>query len=129
MNHWIVFAMHVAALTLFIWNRIPAVMVSIRVPLALFFTCTLPINHAWGGFGDLTVIFISRLFVVAARREASGITIWSGQIANRKGRSKANSPAGIFMLSGALFCATTSVGGTVVVLLASLVVGRFKGTL
>jgi len=36
----IVFAMIAAAVTLFIWNRIPAVIVSIGVSLALFFTAS-----------------------------------------------------------------------------------------
>jgi hypothetical protein len=79
MNHQtIAFAMTVAALTLFFWNRILVVIVSNGVSLTLLFTGILPVNQALGGFSDLTVIFISSQFVVAAGPEAPCITIWSG---------------------------------------------------
>jgi di/tricarboxylate transporter len=79
-NHLMtVVAMIVAALTLFLWNRIPAVIVSIGVSLALLFMDILPVNQAPDGFSDPTLIVIFSLFVVAAGLERSDITIWPGQ--------------------------------------------------
>src|SRR5215510_11430120 len=128
MNHvTILFAM-IVALTLFSWNRIPAVVVSIGVSLALFFTGILTVTQAWDDFGDLAVIFISSLFVVAAGVEASGITSRSSQFIIVSG-SKTNSPAVVFMMIAAFFCPTTSFSGTVVALLPCLVVWRFLGKL
>ena len=62
----IVYALIVVALVLFIWQKIPAVLVAVIVPLVLFFTGILTANQAMGGFGDPTVIFIAALFVVGA---------------------------------------------------------------
>ena len=98
--------------------------VSIGASLALFFTGILTAAQAWGDFGDLAVIFISSLFVVAAGLEPSGTTSRSGQFIIESG-SKTNSPAVVFIAIAALFCATTSFRGTVVALLPCLVVWRF----
>jgi di/tricarboxylate transporter len=76
----ITFALIGISLALFIWGRVPAVLVAIGVSLALYFTRILPANQALGGFGDLTVILIASLFVVAAGLEASGVMTWAGQL-------------------------------------------------
>ena len=76
----ITFSLIVAALALFIWGRVPPVIVAIGVSLALFFTGILPVSQALGGFGDLTVVLIASLFVVATGLEVSGVTTWAGQL-------------------------------------------------
>jgi hypothetical protein len=48
----IVFTIIIAALALFIWNRVSAVIVGIGVSLALLFTGILSGNEAVAGFGD-----------------------------------------------------------------------------
>jgi hypothetical protein len=106
-------------LTLSIWNRIPAVIVSIGVSFALFFTGILRAIQALADFGGLTVIFISSLFVVAACLGAFGITSWSGQFIIERG-GKTNSPAAILVIA-ALFRASTSFSGSVVALLCMIV--------
>ena len=76
----IVFAVVVAALALFIWNRIPAVIVAIGVTLALFLTGIVSGAEALAGFGDPVVVLIAGLFVVGAGLEAAGVTAWAGQL-------------------------------------------------
>ena len=62
----IVFAVILGALALFIWNKIPAVIVAIGVSLALFFSGILTGAEVLAGLGDPTVILIAGLFVVGA---------------------------------------------------------------
>jgi di/tricarboxylate transporter len=118
----ITFSLIVAALALFIWGRIPAVMVAIGVSLALFFTGLLPVNQALGGFGDLTVVLIASLFVIAAGLEASGVTTWAGQLLIKQAGESRTRLMVLLMLLAALFCATISVNATVAALLPLCVV-------
>ena len=68
-----------AAIGLFIWNRLPVVVVAMAVGLALFFTGLLTVEQIFASFGEPVVIFIAGLFVVAAGLEATGITAAVGQ--------------------------------------------------
>jgi di/tricarboxylate transporter len=118
----ITFVMIIVALGLFVWGRIPAVAVAIGVSLALYFTGLLPANRALGGFGDLTVVLIASLFVIAAGLEASGITTWAGQIVIKQAGESRSRLMILIMLLAALFCATISVNATVAALLPLCVV-------
>src|SRR5215467_2423253 len=118
----ITFALIIAALALFIWGRIPAVIVAIGVSLVLFFTGILSANQALSGFGDLTVILIASLFVVAAGFEASGVTTWAGQLLIKRAGESRTRLLVLVMLLAALFCATISVNATVAALLPLCVV-------
>jgi di/tricarboxylate transporter len=118
----ITFGLIVIALGLFIWGRLPAVMVAIGVSLALFFTGILPVNQALGGFGDLTVVLIASLFVIAAGLEASGVTTWAGQLLIKQAGESRSRLMILLMLLAALFCATISVNATVAALLPLCVV-------
>ena len=69
----IVFTIIIAALALFIWNRIPAVIVGIAVSLALLFTGILSGNEAVAGFGDPVVILIAAIFIVGEAVVNTGI--------------------------------------------------------
>ena len=118
----VVFALIVVALVLFIWQKIPAVLVAIIVPLVLFFTGILNANQAMGGFGDPTVVFIAALFVVGAGLEAAGVTTWAGQmIVEKAGQSRTRLMVLIILVT-AIFTATISVNGTVAALLSVVVV-------
>lgn len=64
---------------LFIWNRIPAVVVGILLILAFVLTGVLNLREAVGGFGDPVVVMVFGLFVVAAGLESAGVTTWAGQ--------------------------------------------------
>jgi len=118
----ITFILIFVSLGLFIWGRIPAVMVAIGVSLALFFTGILPANQALGGFGDLTVVLIASLFVIAAGLEASGVTTWAGQLLIKQAGDSRNRLMIFLLLLAALFCATISVNATVAALLPLCVV-------
>ena len=78
-----IFAIIAAVVGLFIWGRLPVMLVALMVPLALFFTGILPLDQVFSGFGDTVIIFIASLFVVAAGLEASGVTAWVGQWLSR----------------------------------------------
>jgi di/tricarboxylate transporter len=118
----IVFTIIVAALALFIWNRVSAVIVGIGVSLALLFTGILSGNEAVAGFGDPTVVLIAGLFVVGAGLEAAGVTTWAGQfLVERAGESRTRLMILMFLMA-AIFTATISVNGTVAALLPVAVV-------
>jgi hypothetical protein len=118
----IAFVLIVVALGLFVWGRVPAVIVAIGMSLALFFTAILPANQALAGFGDQTVILIASLFVVTAGLEASGVTTWAGQLVIKRAGESCIKLMLLIMLLAALFCATISVNGTVAALLPLCVV-------
>jgi di/tricarboxylate transporter len=68
------------AVVLFIWNKLPVVIVAMGTALALWATQVLTLGQALGGFGDPAVIFIACLFVVSAGLETTGVTAWTGQL-------------------------------------------------
>jgi di/tricarboxylate transporter len=118
----ITFALIGVALVLFIWGRIPPVIVAIGISLALYFTGVLPVGQALGGFGDLTVVLIASLFVIAAGLEASGVITWAGQfLLQRAGKSQSRLVI-LLMIVAAISCAAISVNATVAALLPLCVV-------
>jgi len=118
----IVFAVIIAALGLFIWNKIPAVIVAIGVSLTLFFTGILTGAEVLAGLGDPTVILIAGLFVVGAGLEASGVTTWAGQVLVEKSAGSKTRAFLLVCLLAGLACATISVNGTVAALLPMVIV-------
>lgn len=118
----IVFAVILAALALFIWNKIPAVIVAIGVSLALFFSGILTGPEVLAGLGDPTVILIAGLFVVGAGLEVSGVTTWAGQLLVEKSGGSPTRAFLLLMLLAALATATISVNGTVAALLPMVIV-------
>jgi di/tricarboxylate transporter len=75
----IIFGIMAVAVGLFIWGRLPVMLVALMVPLSLFFFGILPLDSVFAGFGDPIIIFIAGLFVVAAGLEAAGVTAWVGR--------------------------------------------------
>ena len=73
-------AIIVGAVILFVWNRLPVVIVAMGTALALYATGVLSLDEALSGLGDPAVIFIATLFVVSAGLEATGVTAWAGQL-------------------------------------------------
>ena len=67
----------------FIWDRLPVMLVALAVPVALWATGVLDLAEAFKGFGDPTVIFIAALFVVSEALDATGVTAWVGDLALR----------------------------------------------
>ena len=68
------------AVVLFVWNKLPVVVVAMLTALALWATGVLTLGQALGGFGDPAVIFIASLFVVSSGLEVTGVTAWAGQL-------------------------------------------------
>ena len=118
----IVFTVIMAALALFIWNKIPAVIVAVCVSLALFFSGILTGPEVLAGLGDPTVILIAGLFVVGAGLEASGVTTWAGQLLVEKSAGSKTRAFVLLCLLAALATATISVNGTVAALLPMVIV-------
>lgn len=67
------------AMVLFVWNRLPVVVVAFAVAVALWATGLVTLQQALAGFGDPAVVFIASLFVVSFALEATGVTAWVGQ--------------------------------------------------
>ena len=118
----IVFTLIAVALALFIWNKIPAVIVGIGVSLALFFTGILSANEALAGFGDPTVVLVAGLFVVSTGLEAAGVTTWAGQLLVEKSGASPTRAFIFVCLLAALATATVSVNGAVASLLPVVIV-------
>ncbi len=107
---------------LFVWNRIPVVIVALGTAVALYATGVLDLSHALSGLGDPAVIFIASLFVVSAGLDATGVTAWAGQLLIAKaGKSRARLLT-LIMLLCALLTALISVNGAVAALLPVIVV-------
>jgi di/tricarboxylate transporter len=111
------------AVVLFVSNRLPVVIVSMLVALALWATGVLTIGQALGGFGDPAVIFIASLFVVSAGLEITGVTAWAGQLLIRgAGEESRTRLLTLTMSLVALLTALISVNGAVAALLPVVVV-------
>ncbi|WP_332684284.1 SLC13 family permease [Bosea sp. (in: a-proteobacteria)] len=111
------------AVVLFVWNRIPVVLVAMMTALSLWATGVLTLPQALGGFGDPAVIFIASLFVVSSGLEVTGVTAWAGQLlikgAGEESRTR------LLLLTMALvsvLSALISVNGAVAALLPVVVV-------
>jgi di/tricarboxylate transporter len=118
----ITFAVIVAIVALFIWNRLPVELVAIGATLVLWATGVISLNQAIGGFGDATVIFIASLFVVSEGLDATGATSWVGQkliLLAGEGRTRL---IVLMMLIVAALTALISVNGAVAALLPVVVV-------
>jgi di/tricarboxylate transporter len=111
------------AVVLFIWNRLPVVVVAMGIALALWATQVLTLGQALGGFGDPAVIFIACLFVVSAGLETTGVTAWAGQLLIRGAGQESRTRLLLLTMSlVAVLTAMISVNGAVAALLPVVVV-------
>ncbi|UVF21645.1 SLC13 family permease [Microvirga terrae] len=112
-----------AAVVLFVWNRLPVVVVAMATALALWATQVLTLEQALGGFGDPAVIFITCLFVVSAALEATGVTAWAGQLLIQGAGQESRTRLLLLTMSlVALLTAMISVNGAVAALLPVVMV-------
>jgi di/tricarboxylate transporter len=118
----ITYAIVGAVVALFVWNRIPVVLVALGTALALYATGVLDMGQALAGLGDPVVIFIASLFVVSAGLEATGVTAWAGQLLIAKAGESRTRLLVLIMLLVALLTALISVNGAVAALLPVVVV-------
>ncbi len=118
----IIFAIIGAIVGLFVWDRLPVVIVAMGTALALYVTGILDLGQALAGFGDPAVMFIASLFVVSAGLDATGVTAWAGQLLiAQAGDSRARLLI-LTMLLVAFLTALISVNGAVASLLPVVVV-------
>jgi di/tricarboxylate transporter len=118
----IIFIIIAAVVALFIWNRIPVVIVALGTALALYVTGVLDPDQAVAGLGDPAVIFIASLFVVSAGIDVAGVTAWGGQLLiARAGESRMRLLI-LIMLLVSLLTALISVNGAVAALLPVVIV-------
>jgi di/tricarboxylate transporter len=119
---WIVFAIIAGIIVLFIWDRLPVIVVCMLAALALYATGILSLQQSLAGFGDPAVIFIATLFVVSAGLEMSGVTVWAGQVLIRQSGESRTRLIVLMMLFVGLLSALISVNGAVAALLPVIVV-------
>ena len=105
-----------AVVALFIWGRLPVMLVALMVPLTLFMTGILTLDQSFAGFGDTVVIFIASLFVVAAGLEATGVTAWVAQWLSRAVGTSLLRLSVLTMLIAAVLSPLISQGGAVAAL-------------
>lgn len=114
------------AILAFVSNRIPAGIVALGVPVALFLTGTLTLQESLAGFGDPIVIYIATLFVVSAALDATGVTTWIGQFIIEHTGEKPASAITVLLLLTAALTALISVNGSVAAMLPVGVVLAMK---
>lgn len=119
---WTVFAIIAGVIVLFMWDRLPVIVVCIGSALALYATGVLTLGQSLAGFGDPATIFVASLFVVSAGLEMTGVTAWAGQILiGRAGDSRTRLIV-LMMVFVGLLSALISVNGAVAALLPVVVV-------
>ena len=131
---WIVFAIVAAVIVLFVWDRLPVIIVCIGCALALWATGILTLGQSLAGFGDPATIFVASLFVISAGMERSGVTAWVGQALIEKSGDSRTRLIVFMTLAVAVLSALISVNGAVAALLPVVVVlavrlGRAPGRL
>jgi di/tricarboxylate transporter len=107
---------------LFVWNRVPVVIVALGTALALYATGVLDLGHALAGLGDPAVIFIASLFVVSEGLDSTGVTAWAGQLLMARAGTSRVRLLMLTMLLVAVLTALISVNGAVAALLPVVVV-------
>lgn len=111
------------AVVLFVWNRLPVVVVAMMIGLSLWATGILTLGQALSGFGDPAVVFIATLFVVSSGLEVTGVTAWAGQLLIRGAGEESRTRLLLLMMSlVAVLTALISVNGAVAALLPVVVV-------
>lgn len=118
----ITFAIVAAIVVLFVWDRLPVVVVAVATALALYATGVLSLGQALAGFGDPAVVFIASLFVVSAGLEATGVTAWTGQILIAQAGDSRIRLLTLTMLLVAVLTALINLNGAVAALLPVVVV-------
>lgn len=111
-----------AAIVLFVWNRLPVATVALLVALSLWATGVLTMQEIFEGFGSPTIVLIAALFVVAEGLDAAGLTTWAGQLLVQHAGGSRVRLIVFTMLIGALLSALITPNGSVAALFPMCVV-------
>jgi di/tricarboxylate transporter len=109
----LIFVIIAVAVALFVWNRIPVVIVALGTALSLYVTGVLDSDQVVAGLGNPTIIFIASLFVVSAGLDVSGVTAWGGQLLIAKAGKSRTRLLILIMALVSLLTALISVNGAV----------------
>lgn len=109
----ILFLIVLATIALFVWNKLPLVVVAMASALALYLTGILSLDQIFVGFGDPVVIFVASLFIVTAGLEATGVTAWIGQQFERLVSGSSERLLIVGMLAVAALCPLINASGAV----------------
>ena len=109
----VVFLIVVCTIGLFVWNRLPVIVVAMGSAMALHLTGLLTLGESLSGFGDPVVIFVAALFMVTAGLEATGVTTWAGQQVERLVAGSSRRLQVVGMLGVALLCPLINATGAV----------------
>jgi di/tricarboxylate transporter len=109
----LLFGIVVATIALFVWNRLPLVVVAMGSALALYFTGILSLDQVLRGFGDPVVMFVASLFIVTAGLEATGVTAWIGQQFERMVAGNPDRLLVLGVVAVALLCPLINASGAV----------------
>jgi di/tricarboxylate transporter len=122
----LIFIIIAVVIALFVWNRIPVVIVALGTALSLYVTGVLDSDQAVAGLGDPAVIFIALLFVVSAGLDVSGVTAWGGQLLIAKAGKSRTRLLILIMALVSFLTALISVNGAVAALLPMVVVTAIR---
>lgn len=109
----LLFGIVILTIALFIWNRLPLVVVAMGSALALHVTDILTLDQVFRGFGDPVVIFVASLFIVTAGLEATGVTAWIGEQFERMVAGRPERLLVIGMVATAVLCPLINASGAV----------------
>ncbi|MGH9869323.1 MAG: SLC13 family permease [Candidatus Polarisedimenticolia bacterium] len=118
----ITFSLMAVVVVLFVWNRVPAVIVAIGTAVSLYAVGILDLTESLAGLGDPAVIFIASLFVVSAGLETTGVTAWAGRMVIAWAGKSHTWLLILVMVLVALLTALISINGAVAALLPMVVV-------
>ncbi|MFO1036230.1 MAG: SLC13 family permease [Geminicoccaceae bacterium] len=116
------FAIVGVIVVLFVWDRLPVIVVAMAAALALYATGVLTLNQSLAGFGDPAVLFIAALFVVSAALDITGVTAWTGQFLIAKAGQSQTRLLVLIMILVAILTALINLNGSVAALLPVVVV-------
>jgi di/tricarboxylate transporter len=109
----LLFLIVLVTIALFVWNRLPLVVVAMGSALALYATGILSLNEVFRGFGDPVVMFVASLFIVTAGLEATGVTAWLGQAFERMVSGDPDRLLAIGMVAVAALCPLINASGAI----------------
>jgi di/tricarboxylate transporter len=117
----IVFVILGVVVGLFIWDRLPVILVCVGCGLALWAAGLVSLEQALAGFGDPVTVFVASLFVVGAGLEATGVTAWAGQALMRRAGDSETRLTVLMLAAVALLAGLISMIGAVAALLPVIV--------
>jgi di/tricarboxylate transporter len=109
----LLFLIVLVTIALFVWNRLPLVVVAMASALALYASGIQTLDQVFRGFGDPVAMFVASLFIVTAGLEATGVTAWIGQVFERLVAGSPTRLLVIGMLAVAVLCPLINASGAV----------------